>query len=234
MTASLTSGSSKTRHGHLLAPERVRGFITGGKSIFTVLSTTTSNRGTFRVESLQDSPDNAFEVRAFTGTDNSKKSDYTLMGWVRKDGTFLRYSEAAEYMDLVSAIQEKEPGSWLVKFMESWAKYKKMGWAPTDKMATRYGMARRKFGIPACLPPTDKGVLLEKMFVWIWTRVHSELALPSNVEVWHEGSCCFCAKRLTVPASIELGMGPDCAEERGFLALWNTLVQNPGQGIAAT
>jgi hypothetical protein len=26
-----------------------------------------------------------------------------------------------------------------------------------------------------------------------------------------------------VPASIELGMGPDCAENRGFLTLWEAL-----------
>ena len=31
------------------------------------------------------------------------------------------------------------------------------------------------------------------------------------VEVWHEGACCCCAKPLTVPLSIALGVGPDCA-----------------------
>lgn len=31
------------------------------------------------------------------------------------------------------------------------------------------------------------------------------------VEVWHEGKCGRCGRKLTVPASIERGLGPDCA-----------------------
>jgi hypothetical protein len=231
MTALTSLVAPKTRHGHLLAPERVKDFITGGKSIFTVLNTATGNRGTFRVEKIEGS-EHDFEVRAFTGSDNSKKSEYTLFGWVRKDGSFFRYTQGAEFLDLRAQVQEKEPGSWLVEFLDNWAKYISRGWTPTPKMQSRYDKTLRKFGVPACLPPTDKGDLLEKMFSWTWARAHKGL-LPETIEVWHEGACCYCAKRLTVPASIELGMGPDCAEERGFYPLWEKLNQNPGQGLAA-
>ena len=34
--------------------------------------------------------------------------------------------------------------------------------------------------------------------------------LPEFVEVWHEGCCGKCGKRLTVPSSIENGLGPEC------------------------
>ena len=34
--------------------------------------------------------------------------------------------------------------------------------------------------------------------------------LPDFVEVWHEGHCGKCGKRLTVPSSIENGLGPEC------------------------
>jgi hypothetical protein len=34
--------------------------------------------------------------------------------------------------------------------------------------------------------------------------------LPEFVEVWHEGRCGKCGKRLTVPSSIENGLGPEC------------------------
>lgn len=34
--------------------------------------------------------------------------------------------------------------------------------------------------------------------------------LPEFVEVWHEGHCGKCGKRLTVPSSIENGLGPEC------------------------
>lgn len=35
--------------------------------------------------------------------------------------------------------------------------------------------------------------------------------LPDTVEVWHEGRCGRCGRRLTVPESIERGIGPHCA-----------------------
>lgn len=31
-------------------------------------------------------------------------------------------------------------------------------------------------------------------------------------EVWHEGRCGRCGRKLTVPESIETGIGPDCAK----------------------
>lgn len=37
--------------------------------------------------------------------------------------------------------------------------------------------------------------------------------LPDFVEVWHEGFCGKCGKRLTVPQSIESGIGPDCMKK---------------------
>lgn len=40
-----------------------------------------------------------------------------------------------------------------------------------------------------------------------------------KVEVWHEGRCGRCARRLTVPASILIGIGPECAEIMGLGAL---------------
>lgn len=37
-------------------------------------------------------------------------------------------------------------------------------------------------------------------------------ALPDFVEVWHEGKCGKCGRQLTVPSSIETGIGPECAK----------------------
>jgi hypothetical protein len=34
--------------------------------------------------------------------------------------------------------------------------------------------------------------------------------LNSCVEIWHEGRCGKCGRPLTVPQSIEIGIGPDC------------------------
>lgn len=37
--------------------------------------------------------------------------------------------------------------------------------------------------------------------------------LPDFLEVWHEGFCGKCGKRLTVPSSILNGLGPDCIKK---------------------
>jgi len=34
--------------------------------------------------------------------------------------------------------------------------------------------------------------------------------LPSFIEIWHEGKCMKCGRKLTDPASIEAGVGPEC------------------------
>lgn len=47
-------------------------------------------------------------------------------------------------------------------------------------------------------------------FAWFWDNI-ADPALMEKVEVWHEGRCCRCGRRLTVPSSIESGIGPECA-----------------------
>ena len=37
--------------------------------------------------------------------------------------------------------------------------------------------------------------------------------VPNGVEVWHEGKCGRCGRRLTVPDSIYTGIGPECAKQ---------------------
>ncbi len=41
------------------------------------------------------------------------------------------------------------------------------------------------------------------------------LSFHEALEVWHEGRCCRCGRTLTVPASIKLGIGPECAGKMG-------------------
>ena len=37
--------------------------------------------------------------------------------------------------------------------------------------------------------------------------------LPEQLEIWHEGRCGLCGRKLTVPESIERGIGPECASK---------------------
>lgn len=47
-------------------------------------------------------------------------------------------------------------------------------------------------------------------FQWLWQHIEDP-ALSDKVEFWHEGRCCRCGRKLTVPSSIEAGIGPECA-----------------------
>lgn len=48
-----------------------------------------------------------------------------------------------------------------------------------------------------------------KVFQYMLKRLVTD-TLPDFLEVWHEGFCGKCGKRLTVPQSISTGLGPDC------------------------
>lgn len=49
---------------------------------------------------------------------------------------------------------------------------------------------------------------------WTWRKLCAN-ELPDQLEIWHAGKCCRCARTLTVPESIESGIGPECAEKLG-------------------
>ena len=38
---------------------------------------------------------------------------------------------------------------------------------------------------------------------------------PADLELWHEGRCGRCGRKLTVPESVERGIGPECASIMG-------------------
>jgi hypothetical protein len=74
------------------------------------------------------------------------------------------------------------------------------------------------------------GVCIEGNFIWgkkssiskdsqsvvVFNYVLSKLVsgnLPDVIEIWHEGFCGKCGKRLTVPSSIVMGIGPDCVKK---------------------
>jgi hypothetical protein len=56
-------------------------------------------------------------------------------------------------------------------------------------------------------------------FDWFWRQLQLAIARRPNhldqVEFWHEGRCGRCNRLLTVPESIEAGIGPECARKLG-------------------
>jgi len=49
-----------------------------------------------------------------------------------------------------------------------------------------------------------------KGFDWFFKMLKFNVALPEYVQVYHEGRCGRCGRKLTTPASIEAGFGPEC------------------------
>ena len=50
-----------------------------------------------------------------------------------------------------------------------------------------------------------------RAFTWFMQRLYAG-QLPASLEVWHEGRCGRCARKLTVPSSIASGFGPECVK----------------------
>lgn len=48
-----------------------------------------------------------------------------------------------------------------------------------------------------------------KVFDYVLRKLHTD-SLSESIEVWHEGRCGRCNRKLTVPESIESGFGPEC------------------------
>jgi len=51
-----------------------------------------------------------------------------------------------------------------------------------------------------------------KAFMWAWKAMQQDI-IPEKLEIWHEGHCGRCGRKLTVPSSVAAGLGPECAEK---------------------
>ena len=47
-------------------------------------------------------------------------------------------------------------------------------------------------------------------FFWMVDRLVNKTWDDEKAEIWHEGQCCKCGRRLTDPESIRLALGPIC------------------------
>lgn len=48
-----------------------------------------------------------------------------------------------------------------------------------------------------------------KAWAYSWGHIAAGM-IPASLEVWHEGKCGRCGRKLTVPESIRSGFGPEC------------------------
>jgi uncharacterized protein DUF6011 len=57
-----------------------------------------------------------------------------------------------------------------------------------------------------------------RAFAWAWGHIAAD-NIPAALQVYHEGRCGRCNRKLTVPESIESGFGPECSGKRARVAV---------------
>lgn len=62
---------------------------------------------------------------------------------------------------------------------------------------------------------TDKAASYIAFKWFVDTLFSNPESLFAQAEIWHEGKCGRCGRKLTVPSSIEAGIGPECMSKMG-------------------
>jgi len=52
-----------------------------------------------------------------------------------------------------------------------------------------------------------------KALAWTVAQLATKARIPEHLEIFHEGRCCACGRKLTTPESILSGIGPECAKK---------------------
>jgi Family of unknown function (DUF6011) len=88
---------------------------------------------------------------------------------------------------------------------DNWTNYKYLGYVLTGQNVYWHGTKKS---------PIGKDAPGNKAFDWAWKQL-ARGNLPDQLEIWHEGSCGRCGRKLTVPESIASGFGPECINKIG-------------------
>lgn len=76
------------------------------------------------------------------------------------------------------------------------------------------GFIRDRFFVHGKKSKISKDAISVVAFTWFWSHLKENKDF-SPMEFWHEGRCGRCGRKLTVPESIENGIGPECARRMG-------------------
>lgn len=206
-----TDTTPRTDDPHVLVGiDNVRRFITAGNAVFTMRNADTGNRVTYKVIAIKDEHGEKtgdYRVQAFTGSDNSNRGHYTDLG-VIENGQF-------KTNDLISAAQAamrraRSEGDETTRHFAGLCIFYLRRNDIADWRLSRLHTLLDNWDIP--VTTLDTSDMKAKVFPWLWQKyVDPVRNLPSQIEVWHEGRCGACGRRLTVPESIANGLGPVCA-----------------------
>lgn len=69
---------------------------------------------------------------------------------------------------------------------------------------------------PTAKSKVQADALSWRVFEWFVSRAFSNIPLPEGYDIKHSGRCGRCGRMLTVPESIDSGIGPECAKIMGI------------------
>ena len=196
-------------------PATMLQFMKAGNAYFTVQNRDTGNRVTYNMTADDDG---SLTVRVFTGSDNSTRSHYSYIGTVNPQGRFVFASQINAVDGILEALGESPVGKdqWFLSFTQNIRRNLANGWKLSEKQQAQLDTLIRKYKIVSC--PLTASDMKVKAFEWFWYKLTIPgRVLPEQFEFYHEGRCCVCARRLTVPESITDGVGPECRKNRTVL-----------------
>ena len=220
------------RHRRMLRGDEIIEFVAGGKATFTIKNTKTGGRATYRVDAEGEDAERHYVVSALTGANNEdRKFNYTVLGIMDHDGVWRPRTELSKVEEIEAArIKAGKTSGWVRSFLESVKRNLEQGRPLSERQEQALEKERRRWGVGRHVPCPIK----QRAFPWVWKLLVDEgKPLPPSVEVWHEGNCRRCRRKLTVPASIELGLGPDCASDLGKGEEWSRLNSLLGSDLEA-
>lgn len=125
---------------------------------------------------------------------------------IRSKKTGNRFTYKVRRSDFGEKIADPK-AVWFVSVLngpDNWTNYAYMGIIKTDQKEFNWTKKAR----------VGEDAASWIAFKWLFTTINeAPIFLNSQVEIWHEGKCGRCGRKLTVPESVERGIGPDCAEK---------------------
>lgn len=136
------------------------------------------------------------------------KATFTLeipADFAEKNGTPAHYTFRVNHKE----ASMRFPETWFVALLsgpDNTSDYTYMGMLRPDTGAVSM---TRKSAYPATAMPVR---LLERTLSRVWAGEGDKIE-AAGFKLHHEGKCCRCGRKLTVPSSIESGIGPECANK---------------------
>lgn len=131
--------------------------------------------------------------------DLEKSKNFILAG----NSTFTVVSKST-YSRYTYRIKSNDEGSvFFISYLNGSDRYKYLGTIFRDNPSPyKYFPSRTK---------TDPKSTVNQTFEWVYKTIQSQNQINfDKIEFWHEGKCGRCGRKLTVPSSIESGLGPFC------------------------